>query len=229
MKAHEVMTRDVVTVGLETTVGEIAAILVRDRISAVPVVSRDGQLLGIVSQTDLAHRSETGTEKRRKWWLEVFAEPDAKAREYIKSHGLRAQDVMTRHIVSVSDGATLAEVADVLDAHRIRQVPVLSDGRLAGVISRADLVRKLAEVKVAVPAARPDNGALQKAIWHQIRSQPWLKSAFVNLTVKDGVVELWGAVESGEQHRALRILVEGVEGVEKIDDHLGLLPKVVTA
>src|SRR5512145_1375545 len=125
MKADEVMTRDLVTVGPETTVGEIAAIFVRHRISAVPVVSGK-HLLGIVSQTDLAHRSETGTEKRRKWWLEVFADPDVKAREFIKSHGLRAQDVMTRHVVSVQRNASLAEVADVLDSHRIRQVPVVS-------------------------------------------------------------------------------------------------------
>src|SRR5512145_2691904 len=198
MKADEVMTRDLVTVGPETTVGEIAAILVRHRISAVPVVSGT-RLLGIVSQTDLAHRSETGTEKRRKWWLELFADPDAKAREYLKSHGLRAEDVMTRFVVSVPEGASLAEVADVLDAHRIRQVPVMSDGRLVGMISRADLVRKLAEAKVGVPAARPDNGALQKAIWDQIKAEPWLKSVFINLTVQDGVVELWGAADSEEQ------------------------------
>ena len=127
MEAHKVMSPDVITVGPHTTVGEIAAILVRHRISAVPVVSGTQQLLGIVSQTDLAHRSETGTEKRRKWWLEVFADPDTKAREYIKSHGLKAQDVMTRLVVSVSEGASLAEVADVLDAHRIRQCA--EDGR----------------------------------------------------------------------------------------------------
>ena len=107
MEAREVMTRDVVTVGPGTTVGEIAAILVRHRISAVPVVS-DAQVLGIVSQTDLAHRSETGTEKRRKWWLELFADPDAKAREYVRSHGLRAEDVMTRLVVSVRESASLA-------------------------------------------------------------------------------------------------------------------------
>jgi CBS domain-containing protein len=226
MEAREIMTRDVVTVGPDATVGEIAAILVRNRISAVPVVSGT-QLLGIVSQTDLAHRSETGTEKRRKWWLEVFADPDAKAREYVKSHGLRARDVMTRFVVSVPEGASLAEVADVLDTHRIRQVPVMSDGRLVGMISRADLVRKLAEVTVAAPAPRPDNGALQKAIWEQINAEPWLKSAFVNLAVKDGVVELWGAVDSEEQHRALKVLVEGVPGVRKVVDQISPLPKVV--
>ncbi len=228
MEAREVMTRDVVTVSPDTTVGEIAAIFVRHRISAVPVVSGK-HLLGIVSQTDLARRSETGTEKRRKWWLEVFADPDAKAREYIKSHGLRAEDVMTRFVVSVPEDASLAEVADVLDAHRIRQVPVMSEGHLVGMISRADLVRKLAEVAVAALAARPENGALQKAIWHEIRSQPWLKPAFINLAVKGGVVELWGAVDSEEQHRALRVLVERVAGVQKVVDHVSLFPKVVGA
>jgi CBS domain-containing protein len=228
MEAREVMTRDVMTVGPDATVGEIAAMLVRNRISAVPVVSGT-QLLGIVSQTDLAHRSETGTEKRRKWWLEAFADPDAKAREYIKSHGVRAEDVMTRFVVTVSEDASLAEVADMLDSHGIRQVPVTSDGRLVGMISRADLVRKLAEITVAAPAARPDSGALQKAIWHEIESQPWLKSAFINLAVKGSVVELWGAVDSEEQRRALHVLVEGVPGVARVEDHVGLLPKVVGA
>src|SRR5262245_44344306 len=87
MQARDVMTKDIVSVGPETTVGEIAALLVTHRIGAVPVVARDRRLIGIVSQTDLAHRSETGTEKRRKWWLQAFADPDAIAREYVKSHG----------------------------------------------------------------------------------------------------------------------------------------------
>jgi CBS domain-containing protein len=223
------MTKDVVTVGPQTTVGEIAAVLVRHRISAVPVVSEDSRVIGIVSQTDLGHRSETGTERQRKWWLDMFADSDTKAREYIKSHGLKAEDVMSRIVVSVSKQATLAEVADVLDSHRIRQVPVTDGGKLVGMISRADLVRKLAEIKIAAPAARPDNGALQKAIWQQIKAQPWLRPAYVNLAVKDGVVELYGAVDSSEQRRALRVLVEGVSGVRKVEDNVGMLPKVMAS
>jgi CBS domain-containing protein len=229
MEAQDVMTRNVVAVGPDTTVGEIAAMLVRHRISAVPVVSGDEQLLGIVTQTDLAHRSETGTEKRRKWWLEAFADPDVKAREYVKSHGLKAQDVMTRHVVSVQQTDDLAEVADALDSHRIRQVPVVSKGKIVGMISRADIVRKLAETKVAPTGAQPDNGTLQKAIWDEIKAQSWLKTAFVNLAVKDGVVELWGAVDSIEQRQALRVLVEGVPGVRKVEDNVALFPKVVGA
>jgi CBS domain-containing protein len=228
MKAHDAMTKDVVTVGPDTTVRDIAALLVRHRISAVPVVS-DGRVVGIVSQTDLGHRSETDTEKRRKWWLELFADANVKARDYIKSHGILAQDVMTRFVVSVSTDAHLSEVADVLDTHRIRQVPVMQDGKLAGMISRADLVRKLAEATIAGPAARSDNGTLQKAIWERIKEQRWLDSGFVNFSVKDGVVDLWGAVSSEEQRRALRILVESVSGVQRVEDNVGLLPKVVSA
>ena len=227
MNAQEAMTRDVVTVRPHTTVGEIADLLVRHRISAVPVVSDDNRVVGIVSQTDLGHRSETGTEKRRKWWLDIFADSDTKAREYIKSHGLKAEDVMSRIVVSVSKDASLSEVADVLDTHRIRQVPVMDGGKLVGMISRADLVRKLAEVKVAAPAARPDGGALQKAIWDEIKAQSWLRSAYVNLAVKDGVVELYGAVGSDEQRHALRVLVEAVSGVRKVEDKVTLLPKTM--
>jgi CBS domain-containing protein len=225
MQARDFMTKDVVTAGADTSVGEIAALLVLHHISAVPVVA-DGQLLGIVSQTDLAHRSETGTEKRRKWWLEMFADPDSMAREYVKSHGHKARDVMTRVVVSVPEDASLAEVADVLDTQRIRQVPVTSGGRLVGMISRADLVRALAEATITSSKSRPDNGTLQKAVWEQVKAQLWLKSAFVNLAVKDGVVELWGAVDSKEQRDALRVLVEGVSGVQRVEDHVTLLPKV---
>jgi CBS-domain-containing membrane protein len=225
MLAQEVMTKDVITVGPDTTVGEIAALLVRHRISAVPVVAAENRVIGIVSQTDLAHRSETDTEKRRKWWLEIFADADAKAREYVKSHGRKAKDIMTRFVISVSPRASMAEVADLLDTHRIRQVPVMEDGKLLGMISRTDLVRKLAEVAVVTPAARPDSGTLQKAIWERIHEQTWLKSAYVSVSTKDGVVELWGAVDSDQQRQALRVLVEGVTGVQKVEDHLGLMPK----
>jgi CBS domain-containing protein len=229
MNAQETMTKDVITVGPETTVSEIASLLVRHRISAVPVVSKDNRVVGIVSQTDLGHRSETGTEKKRKWWLDVFANTDVKAREYIKSHGVKAEDVMSRVVVSVARDASLSEVAEILDTHSIRQVPVMEGGKLVGMISRADLVRKLAEVTVAAPAVRSDNGALQKAIWDQMKAQPWLRAAYVNFAVKGGVVDLWGAVDSDEQRRALRVLVEGVSGVQKVENNVGLFPKHVAA
>jgi len=105
----------------------------------------------------------------------------------------------------------------------------MENGKLLGMISRADLVRKLAEVKVAAPAVRPENGALQKAILDAMKSQPWLRSSYVNVAVKDGTVEMWGAVDTEEQRTALRVLVEGVGGVQKVENNAVLFPKVIAA
>jgi CBS domain-containing protein len=228
MRAQDAMTKVLITVGPDTTVGEIARLLITHRLSAVPVVT-DGRLIGLVSQTDLGHRVETGTKKRRKWWLEAFGNPDAMARDYIKAHGCTAKEVMTHHIISVSKEATLAEIADVLDANGIRQVPVMDEGKLVGMIGHADLVRVLAAAQVAAPAPRPSDGALQASIWRAIKAQSWLSSAYLNLAVKDGVVELYGAAASSDQRRAVKVLVEGVPGVVKVEDKMGVFPKVVAA
>jgi CBS domain-containing protein len=229
MQAQDVMTKDLITVAPDTSVSEIAGLLVQHRISAVPVVTGEDQLVGIISQTDLGHRNETGTEKKRKWWLEIFADADAQARDYVKTHGLKAHDVMTRVVVSVPHDASLAKVADVLDAHRVRQVLVMRDGKMVGIISRADLVRALADTAATPASPRVANGQLQKAIWEQIKAQPWLQSAYLNVAVRDGMVELYGAVDSTDQRRALLVLVNRVAGVQKIEDNLTLMPRVVAA
>ncbi len=229
MQAQDIMTKELITVAPDTPISEIAKLLVQHRIGAVPVLAADGRLLGLVSQTDLGHRSETGTGKRRKWWLDMFADPDAQAREYVKTHGLKAEDVMTSVIFSVPYDASLAEVADALDVHRVRQLPVMRDGKLVGIISRADLVRALAEMAVASTAPRSGNGQLQKLIWEQIRQQPWLQSVYLNLSVKEGVVELYGAVQSQDQRRALLLLVNRVPGVRRVEDALTVMPRVIAA
>jgi CBS domain-containing protein len=226
MRAQDVMTKVLITVGPDTAVGEIARLLVTHRINAVPVVA-DGCLIGLVSQTDLGHRAETGTEKKRKWWLEAFGNPDAMARDYVKTHGLTAQEVMTHHIISVPKEATLTEIADVLDANRIRQVPVMDDAKLVGMIGHTDLVRVLAAAQT--PAPQPSDGALQAAIWRAIKAQSWLSSSYVNLAVNHGTVELYGAAASSDQRRAMKVLVEGVPGVVKVEDKMGVFPKVVAA
>lgn len=132
---------------------------------------------------------------------------------------------MTQFVVSVGKTATLAEVADTLDTHRIRQVPVLHEGKLVGVITRSDLVRKLAEVSVSGPAERSPSGQLQKAVTDRINNEPWLKSALINVIVNDGTVQLYGVAESNDQRRALKVLVEGVPGVNRVDDKMALFPK----
>ena len=220
MKAQDIMTREVATVRPETSMREIAALMMEKNISGVPVVSDDGAIVGIVSEGDLLHRTEVGTERKHKWWFQIFADSDAAAREYAKAHGLSARDVMSRYVISVRDDADLRDVADILDSHRIKRVPVLHDGRLVGIISRRDLVRALSQVQASSAPIKLDNAALHKTLRDQFRGQSWLNDAYINVAVNDGVVELWGLVVSADQHRALRTLVEETPGVKRVEDRL---------
>jgi CBS domain-containing protein len=222
MQAHHVMTKSVVSVLPETSVRDISSLMVEKRVSGLPVVAANGQVIGIVSQSDLLHRRELQTETKQKWWLKVFSDPDRIAREFSKAHGLRAQDVMSRHVISVDETTDLADVAAILDRNRIKRVPVLRGGKLVGVIARSDLVKALTKAPVIEGGASIDTAAVQRAISDKIRAQTWLNASYLNVIVEKGTVQLWGFVASEDQRRALRVLVEETAGVKSIDDHLGI-------
>ncbi len=220
MKAHEIMSGNVITASPTTPVRDVAALMTENRISGIPVVSDDGTVVGIISESDLLRRAELGTEPKRKWWLVFFSDPDAMAREYTKTHGLKAKDVMSRQVVSVAEDADLKEIADTLESRKVKRVPVLRDGKLVGIISRADLVRAFGKVEVARPVAPVDDDALQKLILSKMRAQDWLDGTYLNVAVRSGIVELRGFIATAEQRRALRVLIEGTSGVRQVDDQL---------
>jgi CBS domain-containing protein len=226
MVAQDVMTADIVTVTAETAVPEIAALLLEHRISAVPVVDAKGGVLGIVSEGDLMHRPEVGTERRRRsWWLTLFGDQGDLAKEFVKTHGLRAADVMTRAVVTVTDDTPLPAIAQMLEERRIKRVPVVREGRLVGIVSRADLLRAVAARKaLAEPAPKPDDRAIRERLLETIRSAEWVTDTFVSVMVTDGVVHLWGAIESEVQRDALRVAAERIPGVRAVKDHMGRLP-----
>ena len=140
MLARDVMTRGVLAVRAETPVEEIAALLLSRSISAVPVVDGDDRVVGIVSEGDLMRRTEAETYRRPSWWLELVSDPASLARDYVKTHGRRASDVMTRQVVSVTEDTPVDKIASLLDSRRIKRVPVVREGKLVGVVSRADLL-----------------------------------------------------------------------------------------
>ena len=223
MLAKDVMTKDVVTVEPETPVTEIAKRLVEKHISAVPVVGAEQTVLGIVSEGDLLRRREIGTERRPSWWLEVFADPDALARDYTKAHGLVAADVMSTPVVCVADNAKLATVADMLQAHGIKRVPVLRRGKLVGLVSRADVVRALA-THLGVPekaaTRNPSDRTIERALRERMGVEKWSRLGYVNAVVHEGTVELWGIARSEDQRRGLTVLVREIPGVRAVEDHL---------
>ena len=219
MKAHDIMTRDVVTIRPSTPVREVAVLMTERRISGVPVVSDAGTLVGIISESDLMRRAELGTEPPRKWWLSFFSDPDALARQYTKAHGLTAEDVMTRKVHTIGEDAEVEEIASAFERRKVKRLPVLRDGKLVGIISRADLVRALSK---APEVTRPtvDDATLEAQLVEKMRAQDWLDRSFLNVSVRNGIVELTGFIGSAEQRRALHVLIEETDGVHRIEDNL---------
>jgi CBS domain-containing protein len=148
MKARDVMTTQVVTVRPETPAGKIALLLLKKGISAVPVVADDGAPLGMVSEGDLMPRNESEREARRDWWLKLLAEGEDLHPDYLRhleEAGRSAREIMSSPLIAVEEEAGLVTVAEILSTHRIKRVPVLRDGRIVGVVSRADLVKAVAK------------------------------------------------------------------------------------
>jgi CBS-domain-containing membrane protein len=222
MKAAEIMTAKVITIGPDASIADAAELLLTHRISGAPVVDADGQLLGIVSEGDLLRRVEAGTERRRSWWLEIFTRSDTLAAEYVKAHGRRVADIMTRWVVTVTEDTSLADIADLLERHRIKRVPVVRDGQLVGIISRANVLQAVAGRQPITPIVRADDRAIQDEILRKLSHAPWGRPWGLNVLVQEGVVDLWGAVATPEEKNAVRIAAETASGVRAVQDHLTL-------
>ena len=229
MRARDVMTKKVKTISPDADVRAIAKLLASGRISAMPVVDRKRQVVGIVSEGDLLRRPETGTTKRRSWWLQLLADPRDLARDYAKSRAVRARDVMSSPVISVSPATDLADVADLLESRGVKRVPVVQNGKLVGIVSRRDIIGALARSAKPGRGRRRSDAQIGEAIHREIKASQVVNDVFVNVSVSKGVVELSGLVSDQEQRAALRVLVEATPGVTAVRDRLTIRSLVYAA
>jgi CBS domain-containing protein len=232
----DVMTTNVITVGPDTSVQEVAKILSERSISGVPVVDAENRLVGIVSEGDLLHRVETGTERRvhrrrRSWWLDTIGTDEELARDYVKSHGRTAKDVMTREVISVGDTAELADIANLLETKRIKRVPVVRDGELVGIVSRANLVRALAAAGSRLTAdSATDDRTIRQKLLEELQGREWVHTWAADIIVRDGVVHIWVSDDRPDEERqALRVAAENISGVRGVEEHIVPTPLIPPA
>jgi CBS domain-containing protein len=222
MNAADVMTPNVISVHSDTSAETIAEILLANRISAVPVLDDSGVLVGIVSEGDLIHRVEAETERHRSWWLELLIKKEVLAREFIKSHARKAADLMTYPVVTVKPSTPLSELAFLLEKHRIKRVPVTDDGKIVGIVSRANLIRALVNRgQEIIPGERVEDSALFDQLFAELKSKPWWSNN-VHFNVKNGTVELFGIVDSKTVKDAISVAVEVTPGVRSVSNHIAV-------
>lgn len=225
MHACDVMTPEVIHARPEMSIREAAALLAKHSISALPVLDSDGKLVGIVSEGDLLRRYEISTgDRHRSWWLQLLTSNRELASEYVKEHGRSVKDVMTAEVVTVYEDTPLADIAEVLERHRIKRVPVMKNGRMTGIVSRANLVRALAGMDpLKAPACQPRDVELRDAVLAAAKGKSWAPTR-ENVIVTDGVVHLWGFITSDEESHALCIAARNVPGVKQVVSHLTYPP-----
>jgi CBS-domain-containing membrane protein len=219
MRAEDVMVRDVVTVLPDTDVVEAAKLMVDHDVSALPVVEDGGRLVGIISEADMIHREEIGTTKHRPWWLEAMTPGTTLAAEFAKSHGKKVHELMSAEVISCAEDTPLSDVAALLERHRIKRVPVLRNGVLVGIVSRANLIQALASAPQIASAPESDR-AIRSQILNRLANQSWTDFGSRNIIVSDGVIHIWGLVGSKNERTGLIALAENIPGAKGVVDEM---------
>jgi CBS domain-containing protein len=221
------MVANVISVSPNASVREVARVLLSNQISAMPVLDELGRLIGIVSEGDLMRRAELDTENRRSWWLRIFSNKDkeALAIELMKSHSQNVQDVMTRDVITAAPDTPLREIAAVLEKNHIKRVPIVDEeGKVLGIVSRANLIQALATLREDNEQAGTDDATIRQKVMAQFRSEEWSKYSTLNAMVQGGTVELWGFVGSEAEKEAARVTAELVPGVRAIENNVIVRP-----
>ena len=220
MNAADIMTRTILSAGPKTPVAEAIGLMLDNRVSGLPVIDEVGQLVGILTEGDLLRRGETGTERHRPRWLEILLGPGRLASEYVRTHGRKVEDIMTRETVSVAPETPLDEIVEMMERHRIKRVPVLEGEKLVGIVSRADFLRALARRLKEQSGAAPGDADIRERILAELAKVSWVPRDGVGITVDNGVVDLNGVILEEKEREALRVAAETVPGVRAVEDHL---------
>lgn len=220
MRAVDVMVKDVVTVHPETSVVDAIELLIKHDISALPVVDEAGNLVGLISEADLIRRQELGTEKQHPWWLEAVTGAAQLAEDFAKAHGQKVGEMMTTAVVSVAEETPVADIAALLERKRIKRVPVTRDGKVVGVVSRANLIQALASAMARNPDTDNSDREIRLELLDRLQHQAWTDFGSRNVIVSSGVVHLWGLVGSESERKALVALAENVPGVQRVHDEM---------
>lgn len=220
MKAADIMTPRVITIPAEASITEAIRLMLQNRISGLPVVDTAGNLVGIVTEGDFLRRAEANTEKRRTHWLEFILGPGRLAGEYVRTHGRKVSDVMTRGPITAEEATPVAEIVRLMEAKRVKRIPVVRANKVVGIVSRANLLHVLGRLAAEAKPTSKGDSEIRAKIVAELEKQPWAPTAGINVIVKNGEVELKGAIFDERQRQALKVAVENVPGVKAVRDHL---------
>lgn len=219
MRAHQIMTRDVVTIGPEASIVEAANIMMTHHVSGLPVIDGDGELIGVISEGDFLRRVEIGTERKRARWLRLLLGPGQTASDFVHEHGRKVGEIMTRHPFTVRSDATVADIVRAMEKYQIKRLPVMQDGRMVGIITRKNLLQAVACMAHDTPAAQACDDSIRAKVIAAIDHNDW-RPFGLSVLVRNGAVHLSGVITEERSRKAAVVAAENVCGVKEVHDHL---------
>ena len=220
MRAHQIMSRPVITVTPDTTIVEAANTMLQKHISGLPVVDATGKLVGMLSEGDFVRRSEIGTQRKRSRFLRFILGPGKAASDFVREHGSKVSEIMTTEpLLTVGEETTLEEIVELMERNNIKRLPVISNDKVVGMVSRSNLLQAVASLAKDVPDPTADDDHIRNRVIDTMAKQDWCPFG-LSVVVRDGIVHLSGVITEERSRQAAIVAAESVTGVKKVHDHL---------
>lgn len=219
MRAHELMSRHVITISADASVIEAIKTMLTHHISGLPVIDSGGKLIGIVSEGDFIRRAEIGTEIRRGRWLTLLATADRVALDFARQHGRKVREVMTPDPITIDENTSLEQIVRLMEARNVKRFPVMRGDEIVGMVTRADFLTAIASFWLDNQGSSSVDDDIRTSVVTALSQASWRPCA-LNVSVHDGIVTLRGVVRSDNSRKAAIIASENVPGVKRVDDQL---------
>jgi CBS domain-containing protein len=219
MRAHQIMTKDVITVTPHTSIEDAARIMLRTHVSGLPVLDDAGKLVGVVSESDFLRRSEIGTGRKRPVWLQFLIGPGRAATDFVHERGRKIEDVMTENPVTVGEETPLEDLVRLMEKKGIKRLPVMSGNTLKGIVTRSNLLQAVASIAHEIPDPTADDDHIRQRITRVVNATDWRPIGF-EVTVRKGIVHLHGIITTDQARQATIVAAQNTAGVKEVHDHL---------
>jgi CBS domain-containing protein len=219
MRAHQIMTRPVITVTPETTIVEAATTMLQKHVSGLPVVDTAGKLVGIISEGDFIRRSEIGTQRQRSRFLKFILGPGQSATDFVQEHGSKVGEIMTSEPITVTEDTSLEEIVELMEKNKVKRLPVTRGDKVVGIVSRANLLQAVASLARQIPDPTADDDHIRNRVIDALAKSDWCPFG-LSVVVRDGIVHLSGVITEERSRKAAIVAAENVTGVKTVHDHL---------
>jgi CBS domain-containing protein len=219
MRAHQIMTRPVITVTPETTVVEAANTMLQRHVSGLPVVDPTGKLVGIISEGDFIRRSEIGTQRKRGRFLKFILGPGQTATDFVHEHGRKVAEIMTATPLTVTEDTELEKIVQLMEKNNVKRLPVIRGDQVVGIVSRANLLQAVASLAREIPDPTADDDHIRNRVIDALAKNDWCPFG-LSVIVRDGIVHMSGVITEERSRQAAIVAAENVAGVNKVHDHL---------